>query len=140
MTRNDADPSMRGEGSGRLRHGQITGKVIEAFFEVYRELKYGLGEALYCSALEIALGDHGLRVEREAAIDVEFRGRRIGNYRADFVVDNAVILELKAGSYLPPGSREQLLNYLRLSKMEVGLLLFFGPVPEFQRVIHSGGR
>jgi GxxExxY protein len=120
-----------------LRHSEITEKAIGAFFEVCKELGHGLGESLYASALDIVLRDLGLRVQKEAVLDVEFRGQRIGHYRADFVVEQAVVLELKAGSVLPLGSREQLLNYLRLSKLEVGLLFFFGPVPDFQRVIHS---
>jgi len=123
--------------SGRLKHSDITREVIGAFFEVNHDLKYGLGESLYAAALEIALEERGLALAREAALDVAFRGRRIGTYRADFVVEGKVILELKAGAFLPPGSREQLLNYLRLSRLEVGLLLFFGPVPDFQRVVHS---
>jgi len=122
--------------SGHLRHSDITGEIIGAFFEVYHDLKYGLGESLYAAALEIALQERGLAAVREAVIDVEFHGRRIGCYRADFVVEQKVILELKAGSVLPPGSREQLLNYLRLSELKVGLLLFFGPVPDFQRLVH----
>lgn len=123
-----------------LQHSEITREVIGAFFEVYNDLNYGLGESLYAAALHIALEDRGLKVERESVIDVEFRGRRIGSYRADFVVAEKVILELKAGSSLPPGSREQLLNYLRLSKLRVGLLLFFGPVAEFQRLVRSRPR
>ena len=137
MTRTVADSSTRIHRSEQLLCADITKRVIGAFFEVYADLRYGLAENLYAAALQIVLEERGLEVTREAVIDVAFRGHRIGNYRADFVVENAVILELKAGAFLPPGSREQLLNYLRLSRIEVGLLLFFGPVPDFQRVVHS---
>lgn len=72
--------------------------------------------------------------------DAELSMRSSGTERlphADFVVSDTVVVELKAGAFVPPGSREQLLNYLRLSGLTVGLLLFFGPVPEFQRIVKS---
>jgi GxxExxY protein len=69
-----------------------------------------------------------------------FHGQRIGVFRADMIVEDTVILELKAGAALLPGAKTQLINYLRMSGLQVGLLFFFGPVPEFKRVIASRPR
>lgn len=107
MTRTDANAAARRSGAEHLLHSEITASVIAAFFEVYRELRYGLGESLYAAAMEIALTGRGLAVRREAVIDVELRGQKIGSYRADFVINATVVLELKAGAFfyhLAPGN------------------------------------
>jgi GxxExxY protein len=124
----------------KLAHEALTSEVIGAFFDVYNELKYGLLESLYRAALEIVLAERGLCVQREAPLEVRFHGQRIGFFRADMIVNDVLIVEVKAGAILPVGSKPQLINYLRISTLEVGLLLFFGRTPEFQRVVRSGSR
>jgi GxxExxY protein len=79
-------------------------------------------------------------VRREVPLEVRFHGERIGVFRADMIVNDTIIVEIKAGAVLQVGSKPQLINYLRLSRLEVGLLLFFGPTPEFQRVVCSGSQ
>jgi GxxExxY protein len=108
--------------------------VLGVFFEVYNELGYGLSERLYCVALGIVLESRGLLVAKEVTIPVMFRGRQLGYCRADLLIEDAIILQIKTGSALPPGSKDQLSNYVRRSNANDGLLLFFGPSPSFKRV------
>ena len=126
--------------SAKLAYEALTREVIGTFFDVYNELKYGLLENLYAAGLEIVLRERGLFVRREVPLEVRFHGQRIGVFRADMIVNDTIIVEIKAGAVLQIGSKPQLINYLRLSRLEVGLLLFFGPTPEFQRVISSGSQ
>ena len=128
-------PSDGSDDARRLPEWQLTGAIIGAFYDVYNDLKYGLLERLYGAAMEIVLDERGFRVAREVSFDVVFHGRTIGVYRADFVVDGRVVVEIKTGAVLVPASRAQLMNYLRISRVRVGLLLFFGPEPSFKRVV-----
>ena len=98
---------------------------------------FGFLESVYRQALLMELAAEGLIATAEAAIDVWFRGRKIGHFRADILVEGRIIVEIKASELLPIDARKQLLNYLRGSSVEVGLLLHFGPKAKFQRVIHS---
>jgi GxxExxY protein len=122
---------------GRLLHGEITRKILVTFFEVYNELGSGFLESVYHEALSRALGAKGMRVEREVGVDVFFRRAVIGRFYADMVVDDRVIIELKAARTLAPEHEAQLLHYLRGTAMEVGLLLNFGPRPQFKRLVFS---
>jgi GxxExxY protein len=121
----------------RFAHARLTREVIGAFFDLYNELEYGLPEQVYRSAMGIVLTERGLGHRSEVKLQIHFHGHHIGSYRADMIVEDRIILELKAGVARPPGSKAQLINYLRLSGLEVGLLLFFGPAPEFWRVVAS---
>lgn len=121
-------------GTGELLHGTVTGSIIQAFYEVYNVLGYGFVEAIYAASLEGELRDRGHVVSREHAIRVMYKGREVGFQRADMVVDERVIVELKAVPALPPYAERQLLNYLRGTNLEIGLLLYFGPQPRFLRV------
>ena len=111
-----------------------TRRVIGAFYEVYNTLGYGFLEAVYARALERELRARGLAVAREVLIEVRYKAEVVGLFRADMVVEERVVLELKASSALAPADRAQLVNYLRGSGLEVGLLLHFGPEPEVRRV------
>jgi GxxExxY protein len=112
----------------------LTGRVIGCFLAAYNELGFGLPESMYSAALEILFRDAGIDARREHAVDVLFRGTRVGTYRVDYLVEGQLVLELKAGHQLPPGSRAQLLTYLRTMRKQLGLLLFFGPTPQVERV------
>jgi len=118
-----------------LLHEEITGPVIEAFYQVHRELGHGFLESVYSRAMVIALADVGIHAQRELEIEVWFRERRVGVYRADLVVEGKVILENKASAQLPPTAESQLINLLRSTSLEVGLLLHFGQKPKFTRRI-----
>ena len=113
--------------STRLLHSALTDRVIGVFYQVHAELGGGHLESVYANAMAIALKDAGLRVDREMRIVVYFRGQAVGNFRADALVESVVILEYKAGTRLDPVWQEQLLNHLRNTRVEVGLMLFFGP-------------
>lgn len=118
-----------------MLYGELTHRVIGCFHNVYNELGYGMPETVCAAALEIVLREAGIGALREHGVEIEFHGRNIGTYRLDFLVEGVLILELKAGAHLPPGSRAQLVTYLRVAKRQVGLPLFFGPTPEVQRVV-----
>ena len=118
-----------------LKHGKITDQIIRVFYEVYNELGYGFLESVYQKSLAIALTSVGLSVCSPVEIPVWFRGTRVGSFEADLLVENCVLLELKATRALVSNHRAQLLNYLRATEIEVGLLLNFGERPEFKRLI-----
>ena len=120
-----------------LLEGDLTGRIIKCFYRVYDTLGFGFLESVYRQAMLIELAAEGLVATAEAAIDVWYRDRKIGHFRADILVEGRVIVEIKASELLPPDAQKQLLNYLRASKVEVGLLLHFGPKAKFRRLIHS---
>jgi GxxExxY protein len=121
-------------------HGSLTETVIGIFFDVYNELGGGYLESVYQRSMAIALTDAGLAVEREAPIEVLFRGRAVGTFRADLVVERVVLIETKAARGLDVGHERQILNYLRATDLEVGLLVNFGPRPTFRRWVYRNDR
>jgi len=120
-----------------LKHKNITDLILKSFYEVYNELGPGFLESVYEKALEIVLKGYGLQVERQKEILVNFRGNNIGVFRADMLIDGLVILELKAVQSFVPQHEAQMLNYLKATGVEVGLLLNFGKKPEFNRFIYD---
>ena len=124
----------------RFKHGDITQKVIRVFYEVYNELGHGFLESVYEKSLEIALNSIGLKVCRQIEIPVSFRGQLVGDFSADMLVEGCVLVELKAARSLDTSHTAQLLNYLRATDIEVGLLLNFGLKPEFKRLIFDNPR
>jgi GxxExxY protein len=118
-------------------HVGLTREIIGRFRRVYNRLDYGYLEHIYRAALTLELTKLGLHVRAEAPLDVWYDGVRIGTYRADLIVENAVVVELKASHALDDTARRQLLNYLRCTDIEVGLLLHFGPKPSVKRLIHT---
>ena len=123
-----------------LKHSRITEKIIGVFVEVYNELGPGFLESVYVGALSIALCEARLSVERELQVDVNFRGNFVGRFRADLVVNRAVLIETKACPRLHPLHEAQVLNYLRATALEVGLLLNFGSRPQFRRLLFDNPR
>lgn len=121
-------------------HGQVTEKILGAFFDVYNELGFGFVESVYVQSLAIDLRTQGVQVDREMSVPVWFRNQLVGAFRADMVVEKVVIVEVKAGRTLEPSHECQLLNYLRATEIEVGLLLNFGPRPQFKRLIFDNER
>jgi GxxExxY protein len=123
-----------------FKYGDVTEKVIGVFFEVYNELGYGFLESVYEEAISIALTEAGLSVERQFPTPVWFRGRQIGDFRADLLIQGAVLVELKSAKAIDPSHEAQLLNYLRATQIEVGLLLNFGPKAQFRRLAFENER
>ena len=122
------------------KHQEITGKVIEAFYNVYNNLGYGFLEKVYENAMMIEFRKLGLNAVQQAHIDVFYEGEVVGEYAADLLIENQVLVELKATQKLADDHEAQLLNYLKATKHEVGLLLNFGPKPQIARKIYDNER
>ncbi len=123
-----------------LKHSGLTEKIIGVFYDVYNELGHGFLETTYAQAMVVALEEAGCKVAREVPVPVWFRGRRIGQYFADLMVDHTVLLELKTARSLESAHEAQLLHYLRATEIEVGLLLNFGLRPQFRRLLYDNER
>ena len=115
------------------KHAEITDKIIAAFYKVYNTLGYGFLEKVYENAMAIELRKQGLEVTAQAPITVFYEEYVVGEYFADLFVADTVIVELKAAKDLADEHEAQLLNYLKATPYEVGLLLNFGPKPQFKR-------
>jgi GxxExxY protein len=113
------------------------GSIIKAYFAVYNYFGYGFAESVYAGALQRELLERGHAVAREVAVPVSYKGRVVAWQRLDLLVDRSVIVETKASELLPSYAKRQLLNYLRATPYEVGLLLHFGPKPHFDRFVDS---
>ncbi len=126
--------------TSQMKHEDITKQIIGRFYAVYNRLGYGFLERVYGNALRIELGRLGLDVVQEAPITVYYGDEVIGEYRADLLVQRAVIVELKAVKRLLDEHEAQLLNYLKATPYEVGLLLNFGPRPDLKRKVYDNDR
>jgi GxxExxY protein len=118
-------------------HSDLTSKILSCFYKVYNKLGYGFLEKVYENALKIELESKGLLVEKQKPIAVFYNEHLVGEYFADLIVDNKVILELKASESIRDEHEFQLINYLKATEIEVGLLLNFGKKPEFKRKVFS---
>ena len=114
---------------------ELTSEIISAFYTVYNTLQSGFLESVYENSLLIELRKRGLKCEKQKEITVYYEGQVVGHYYADIVVEKKVILELKAAECIHPRHEAQLMNYLRATKIEVGLLLNFGKEAKFCRRI-----
>ncbi len=121
-------------------HPELTDKIISVFYEVYHELGFGFLESIYEEAMFRALKARGFRVERQAPVPVWFRGEKIGEFRADLLVEGLVIVELKAVRAIDSSHEAQTLNYLRATDVEVGLIFNFGSKPGIRRLVFSNSR
>lgn len=120
-----------------LLHKNLTDKNIKAFYNVYNKLGYGFLEKVYENALKIELKEMGLNVTSQMPIKVFYNNQVVGEYFADLCVEDLIINELKVVDRLPESAEAQLTNYLKATKIEVGLLFNFGPKPQFVRKIFS---
>lgn len=121
----------------KLLHSEITEDIIKAFFHVYNTLGYGFLEKVYENSMKLCLEKMGHSVQQQQPITVHFEDSLVGEYFADLVVDEKVIVELKAAEAIHDAHEAQLLNYLKATDIEVGLLLNFGEKPEFKRRIFT---
>jgi GxxExxY protein len=122
------------------KHSQLTEQIIGAFFNVYNALGYGFLEKVYENALVLELRKVGLKAEPQQKILVYYDGQEVGDYFVDIMVNEAVIVELKAVRQLLREHEAQLLNYLKATEIEVGLLLNFGPKAEYKRKVYDNDR
>jgi len=123
-----------------LLHKELTDEIIKTFYDVYNELGYGFLEKVYQNSLYLELKIRGFKVEAQKQIKVFYKFKEVGMYYADLVVNDLVILELKAAEAIVKEFEFQLINYLRGTNIEVGLLLNFGVKPEFRRKVFENSR
>lgn len=123
-----------------LKYFELTQKIIGIYYDVYNELGSGFLESVYQKSLALALESAGLTVFSRIDIPVWFRGHQVGQFEGDLLVEKSVLLELKATRALGSAHQAQLMNYLRATEIEVGLLLNFGPKPEFKRIAYDNNR
>ncbi|HKV33365.1 MAG TPA: GxxExxY protein [Pyrinomonadaceae bacterium] len=121
-------------------HQELTYKIIGVFYDVYNELGHGFLESVYQRSLGLALETAGLQICWPVDIPVWFRGKQVGYFEGDMLVERSVLLELKAVRALDGSHQAQLLNYLRATDLEVGLLLNFGVKPEVKRLLFDNSR
>jgi GxxExxY protein len=129
LKRQDPDQAPRA-----LVEGELTGKIIECFLKVYNKLDIGMLESVYRNALVVELSRQGLDARTEVPINVLYRDVEVGFFRMDMLVESKVAVEIKSTDLLAPNAKRQLLNFLRVSRLNVGLLLHFGPEPTFHRM------
>jgi GxxExxY protein len=123
-----------------LLHEEITSAVIAAYYVVYNTLGYGFLEKVYENALILELQKRGLSVKQQMPIKVYYEGQVVGEYCADLLVNDSVIVELKAVEQIIKSHEFQVVNYLKATHIEIGLILNFGPKPEIKRKIFSNNR
>ena len=123
-----------------LLHKDLTSAVLSVFYDVYNELGYGFLEKVYQKSMAIELRSRGFFVESQKQILVNYKGFQVGEYFADLVINEKLILELKATEFLVVDFEYQLINYLKASDIEVGMLLNFGKKPEFRRKVFENKR
>ncbi len=116
-----------------FKYKELTEKIIKIFYRVYNKLGYGFLEKIYENAMMIEFKREGIPAVSQSGIRVFYEGEVIGEYYADILVDNKVIVEIKAAKRLVEENEAQLLNYLKATDIEVGLLLNFGTEPEIKR-------
>lgn len=120
-----------------MKHEELTDRIIKIFYEVYNELGYGFLEKVYQNAFYLALKQAGFDVKAQVPIKVWFRAVAVGEYYADLVVNDLIIVELKAHECLLPEHEAQLLHYLRGTDKEVGLLMNFGTKAQLKRKVYD---
>jgi len=120
-----------------MLHKDLTSKIIKSYYKVYNDLGYGFLEKVYENSMMIELKSLGLNVRKQQPITVFYQDVIVGEYFADIIVEDKVIIELKAEENLHPRHEAQLLNYLKATQIEVGLLLNFGGDPQFSRKIFT---
>jgi GxxExxY protein len=123
-----------------LLHEGITDSILKTYYDVYNQLGYGFLEKVYQNAMYLELKSQGFKVEAQKPIKVYFKNQLIGEYYADLLIEDKVIVELKACELLMNVHSAQLMNYLKATEIEVGLLLNFGEDAEFKRIIYTNDR
>ncbi len=124
----------------KFLHSETTEQIIQAYYHVYNTLGFGFIEKIYENSLAITLRKRGFEVLQQEPVAVYFEGEFVGEYFADLVVDRKVIIELKSVETFHNRHEVQLLNYLRATPIEVGLLMNFGEKPEFKRRVFTNDR
>ena len=120
-----------------MKHEDLTSKIIACAYKIHNTLGFGFLEAVYQNALLIELLKTGLHAEKEKKIQVHYDSQLVGDYMADIIVENKIILELKSVKDLHPAHSAQLINYLKATGMEIGLLINFAESVQIKRKIYT---
>jgi GxxExxY protein len=123
-----------------IKYKSLTEKIIKIYYKVYNKLGYGFLEKVYENAMMLEFIREGIPAVSQFAIKVLYENEIVGEYFADILVDNKVIVEIKASKNLALDNEAQLLNYLKATNIEVGLLLNFGPKPEIKRKVYDNSK
>jgi GxxExxY protein len=118
-----------------MKHKELTAKIIDCAYKVHKKLGFGFLESVYQNALMIELSNKGLRAEKEKKIKVKYDEQVVGDFTADVVVEEKVIIELKSVQQMHPAHEAQLINYLKATGIEVGLLINFGEGIDIKRKV-----
>jgi GxxExxY protein len=132
-------PLMHADQRG-LIHGDLTHRLIGIFFNLYNEIGHGFLESVYEQAFSVVLAKNNIFFQRQVAIPVWFHSQKIGEFRADLLVDGKVLIELKTRRDIDLAWEKQLLNYVRATEVEVGLLFNFGPTAQFRRYVFENSK
>lgn len=122
------------------KHSELSELIIGVFYDVYNELGFGFLESVYRKSFALALAPKCKTVREEVPIAVYFRGSNVGDFKADLVVNDLILVELKTAEALVRAHEAQVLNYLRSTQLEVGLLFNFGPKPQVRRLLFDNAR
>lgn len=128
---------MNSDRHSSLISSELTSQVIGVFYSVYNELGRGFTEAVYENAMAVALNEAGLPFHQQHPLTVLFRGQTVGEFRVDLLINDKLVVELKAAARLTPAHESQVINYLKATGFPVGLLLNFGDRPEFKRLVFT---
>ena len=123
-----------------LLYKEISKPILQVFYDVYNQLGYGFLEKVYQNAMYFELKSQGYKVEAQKQIKVYFKNQLVGEFYADLLIEDTIIVELKACEYLISSHVAQLMNYLKATKIEVGLILNFGESPDFKRLVYTNNR
>jgi GxxExxY protein len=123
-----------------ILHKELSEPILKVFYDVYNELGYGFLEKVYQNAMYLELKSQGFKVEPQRQIKVYYKNELVGNFFADLLINDVIILELKACDSLVKAHYVQTLNYLKATNIEIGLLLNFGEKPEIKRLIFTNNR
>jgi GxxExxY protein len=123
-----------------ILHKELSESILKVFYEVYNELGYGFLEKVYQNAMYLELKSQGFKVEPQRQIKVYYKNELVGDFFADLLINDVIILELKACESLVKAHYVQTLNYLKATNIEIGLLLNFGEKPEIKRLIFTNNR
>jgi GxxExxY protein len=123
-----------------VKYKELTEEIIRIFYKVYNTLGYGFLEKVYENAMMIEFRKGNIPAIQQSPIEVVYEDEVVGDYFADILVDEKVIVEIKAARNLNPDNEAQLLNYLKATDIEVGLLLNFGPKPEIKRKVFDNSK
>lgn len=120
-----------------MQYGNLTKKIIRSFYDVYDELGAGFLESVYRNSLQISLENYGINYQQEEKINVYYKNQIVGEFRADLIIENKVLIEIKACKEFNQTHTSQIINYLKATNIEIGLLVNFGPTLKFKRFIYD---